>query len=278
MKVRIISSMIGLVILTIVLAFFDSIILNISLAIICFMGMYEFLKATDVLKNKLLSTISFLPSLIIPFLSYSQIKENAILGLVFYTLAMFAILLPTHDKTSTEMMSLSLLMSVALPFSLTTIIFARDEKGMLYGIFYVFLILCGAWISDTGAYFSGYFFGKHKLAPKISPKKTIEGAVGGVVSCILSYLLLGFIFETITRKMGLTITVSYISLLLVAPIVSLLSIVGDLSASIIKRQHNIKDFGNIMPGHGGILDRFDSVFYVAGVMFLISNFIEFINF
>ena len=133
-------------------------------------------------------------------------------------------------------------------------------------------------MSDTGAYFSGYFFGKHKLAPKISPKKTIEGAVGGVIVCLISYVVLGMIFSFIAKRMGINISVNYITLIVTAPIVSLLSIVGDLSASIIKRHQGIKDFGNIMPGHGGVLDRFDSVFYVAAVLFLLNNFVDFIIF
>lgn len=278
MKVRIISSMVGLILLAIVLTFFDTVLLNIALAVISFVGVYEFLNATKAIDNKLLSVLAFLPSVIIAFPQYLSFKEYAGFALIAYILVMFAVLLPTHEKTTTETMALTVLISTALPFCLSTINEIKLEKGTIYGIYYIFLVLCGAWMSDTGAYFAGYFFGKHKLAPKISPKKTIEGAVGGVVTCTLSYILLGAIFSFLAPKYSLNATANYLQLVIVAPIISLLSIVGDLSASLIKRQHNIKDFGNIMPGHGGVLDRFDSVFYVAGAMYLVSQFVDFVTF
>lgn len=270
MKVRIISALVGLIILLLVLTYFNTIILNIAVSLICLIGTFEFLRASGNIKNKIMSVIAFIPSLVIPFISFEMLSNNFTVIISIYTLIMFAILLPTHNKTTTESMALTLLMSIALPFSLSTAIYVRDISGAFYGIYYILLVLCGAWISDTGAYFSGYLFGKRKLAPQISPKKTIEGAVGGVIVCTIFFVLMGVLFTYIGGKINLNISINYVFMLIIAPIVSLLSIVGDLSASIIKRQHNIKDFGNIMPGHGGVLDRFDSVFYVAPFMFIIN--------
>lgn len=270
MKVRIISALVGLIILLLVLTYFNTIILNIAVSLICLIGTFEFLRASGNIKNKIMSVIAFIPSLVIPFISFEMLSNNFTVIISIYTLIMFAILLPTHNKTTTESMALTLLMSIALPFSLSTAIYVRDISGAFYGIYYILLVLCGAWISDTGAYFSGYLFGKRKLAPQISPKKTIEGAVGGVIVCTIFFVLMGVLFTYIGGKINLNIFINYVFILIIAPIVSLLSIVGDLSASIIKRQHNIKDFGNIMPGHGGVLDRFDSVFYVAPFMFIIN--------
>lgn len=277
MKVRIISALMGMIILLFVLTYFNTVILNISVCLICLMAMYEFLKASGNIKNKALAILSLIPSFVIPFTSYTTFKNYFIEGIIIYTIIMFAILLPTHNKTNTESMALTLLMSVSLPFSLSTSIFVRDSSGAFYGIYYILLVLFGAWISDTGAYFSGYLFGNKKLAPQISPKKTVEGAIGGVITCIVAYLIMGVLFTYIGGRININANVNFIFLLFIAPVISILSMIGDLSASIIKRQHNIKDFGSIMPGHGGVLDRFDSVFYVAPFIFVVNSIYPFMT-
>jgi len=123
-----------------------------------------------------------------------------------------------------------------------------------------------SWITDTGAYFTGKFLGKHKLIPNVSPKKTVEGAVGGVVSTVvftcLYLALLKHVFK-IDNIGG----ADYLGVSILAIIASILSQLGDLAASVIKRDCNVKDFGTILPGHGGIMDRFDSVIFIAPVVF-----------
>jgi phosphatidate cytidylyltransferase len=114
------------------------------------------------------------------------------------------------------------------------------------------------------AYFSGMLFGKHKLCPKISPKKTIEGAVGGILLCTLTFIGYGFILNNFLDAN--TNVITYAILGFFASVVSQL---GDLIMSAIKRKHDVKDYGRIFPGHGGVLDRFDSVIAVAPVLYLI---------
>lgn len=126
------------------------------------------------------------------------------------------------------------------------------------GKFLVLMPLVAAWGSDTCALFAGMAFGKHKLAPVISPKKTVEGAVGGVIGAMFLMLLVAFIFNT---KAGLEI--NYVSAAVLGALGAVFGQIGDLSFSIIKRQTGIKDYGHIFPGHGGVLDRFDSVIFVA---------------
>ena len=121
-----------------------------------------------------------------------------------------------------------------------------------------------AWIADAGAYFVGSFFGKTKLCPEISPKKTVEGAIGGMVVNMLVLVLIGWIYELLFPA-----DVNYISMLLIGFGSSVISILGDLSFSLIKRSCNIKDFGQVIPGHGGILDRFDSVIFVSPLIYYI---------
>ena len=119
-------------------------------------------------------------------------------------------------------------------------------------------------LGSLGAYFVGSFFGKTKLCPEISPKKTVEGAIGGMVVNMLVLVLIGWIYELLFPA-----DVNYISMLLIGFGSSVISILGDLSFSLIKRSCNIKDFGQVIPGHGGILDRFDSVIFVSPFVYYI---------
>ena len=140
------------------------------------------------------------------------------------------------------------------------------------------VILCAgiAWGGDIMAYFSGYLFGKHKLAPKLSPKKTIEGAIGGVIGSVVIALLMTYIYgltafsnNSLVADMGN----NWGALAVFAAIGSIVGIIGDLFASAVKRQQGIKDYGNIMPGHGGVLDRFDSFLLVGVIISLMADFI-----
>lgn len=136
-----------------------------------------------------------------------------------------------------------------------------------FGIEAVILVFVFSWITDSGAYFAGRFFGKHKLIPKVSPKKTVEGAIGGVIAAILGTCLYCFIVSIIL-EVGI---VRYDIMILLALVCSILSQFGDLAASVIKRDCGVKDFGSILPGHGGVLDRFDSVIFITPMVFYTLN-------
>ena len=131
----------------------------------------------------------------------------------------------------------------------------------------VLVVLIGSWITDSCAYFAGYFFGKHKLAPEISPKKTIEGSIGGIFGVIVIIAAYAIVAGHIMNK-----SVNIYSAIVIGLIAGIVSQFGDLCASIIKREHNVKDFGNIMPGHGGVMDRFDSLLFVAPTVYYIVKF------
>lgn len=128
------------------------------------------------------------------------------------------------------------------------------------GVFHYWLIFISAWGSDTGAYCVGMLFGKHKMTPVLSPKKTIEGAVGGVAIAVL----LGLIYALATHgPVAVYMVICFFG--------AIISMVGDLAASAIKRNMDIKDYGNLIPGHGGILDRFDSIIFTAPIIFYLSS-------
>lgn len=135
------------------------------------------------------------------------------------------------------------------------------------GSYFVWLIFICSWGSDTFAYYTGKFFGKNKLCPKVSPKKTIEGAIGGLIGSMLGCSLFGIIIY----NFGVHINLYHY--LLIGLIGGVSSQIGDLAASIIKRYLGVKDYGSIIPGHGGILDRFDSILFVSTVVYFYITFI-----
>ncbi|MBQ8214245.1 MAG: CDP-archaeol synthase [Clostridia bacterium] len=131
----------------------------------------------------------------------------------------------------------------------------------------------GAWVTDTFAYFCGMLFGrggKHKLIPDVSPKKTVEGSIGGTVFCILAMVIFGIIINSIAD-----LRANYIVLIGAGLLASIVSQIGDLCMSVIKRTYGIKDYGKLFPGHGGVLDRFDSVLAVAIVLAALCSFFNF---
>ena len=132
------------------------------------------------------------------------------------------------------------------------------------GAFTFVLVFIGAWSCDTFAYLFGSRFGKHKLIPEISPKKSVEGSIAGIISAILVFMLYGFIISLTTE-----LSVNYITLAVSGLFVSIISQIGDLIASLVKRECGIKDYGKIFPGHGGVMDRFDSVLAVSMPLLLI---------
>ena len=134
------------------------------------------------------------------------------------------------------------------------------------GVFLAFLIFICSWGCDTCAYCVGVLFGKHKMAPVLSPKKSIEGAVGGVVGTALLTVIYSSIFQV---QMGFT-TREIIVLAIISAIAGLISMVGDLTASAIKRNYDIKDYGALIPGHGGIMDRFDSMMITAPIIYYLA--------
>ncbi|MPN43894.1 Phosphatidate cytidylyltransferase [bioreactor metagenome] len=139
-----------------------------------------------------------------------------------------------------------------------------------YGKFFVWLVFICAFGCDTGAYFSGMLFGKRKLIPELSPKKTVEGAVGGVITATVVAVVYGICIERYFKLENVNTTI----LCLITGIAgSVLSQIGDLAASSVKRFVNLKDYGNLIPGHGGILDRFDSVLLTAPVVYYIMLFL-----
>ena len=138
------------------------------------------------------------------------------------------------------------------------------------GAYSVWLIFISSWGADTMAYLTGILIGKHKIAPVLSPKKTVEGCIGGVVGATLIGLIYSLIFKDDLSKVYDNPVLLFT---IVSAVASVVSMIGDMAASAIKRNKDIKDYGSLIPGHGGILDRFDSVIFVAPIIYFLLKFI-----
>lgn len=183
-------------------------------------------------------------------------------GLLFH-MTPFLLLVATayaiRGKLSIEELALSVMAYLYVPISLSYIYFLKEQGGH-----YVWIVFILAYATDTFAYFTGVAIGKHKLIPQISPKKTVEGAVGGVIGAVFSCLIFEYYFGQASH---------YVRIIILAMIGSVASQLGDLLASFIKREFQVKDYGKLIPGHGGVLDRVDSVLFTApltyyGLLFL----------
>jgi phosphatidate cytidylyltransferase len=271
MRQRIISAIVGLVVLTVVLVFLNTILFNVVIGLIGVIAVLELLAATGAGKHRGISCLCVAVAAAIPFA-----QERAVRGIMpqvmfALTLVFFIIALKEHGRLSIERSSMMFFFSIFVPLFFSSAVFIRNSFGPYVGGFYLLWALGSAWLSDSGAYFMGRAFGKRKLAPVISPKKTVEGSVGGVIVSCVCMLLIALGYQLLMSALFTPITVNYLLLLALTPVFSVVGMLGDLSASLIKRQYNVKDYGNIMPGHGGVLDRFDSVLFTLPAVFIVVS-------
>lgn len=241
--------------------------LNFAIGLISVLAVNEIITALGLAKNLILLIPSLLFSAVFPFLTTPYWHGAAYF---LYTIVIFSALIFYHAEITFREVGVIYSMSLLIPSALGTIISLREIGGE-HGMFYVIIGIFSAWTADVGAYFAGTFLGKHKLCPNISPNKTVEGAAGGLLLNVAAMLVFGYLFHAIYYVYS--VKISYLPLLLIGIFGTVISILGDLSFSLIKRSCHIKDFGEMIPGHGGILDRFDSVIFEAPfVYFLVQLF------
>lgn len=279
MKVRIIT---GLVCAAIVISLLVGTglgylgVMSIPMGVITAIAAYEIMRVSKC-KNKVLTAVSMIVAAIGPaFVDFdlqNYIPVPSSVLVIAYVILLLLIMLKGYEKTKFEHVALALFGSMAIPGALGLFFEVRDLCVDYPELFQrshcVFFLLCAmycAWMCDTWAYFVGSRFGKHKLSPKISPKKSVEGAIGGVVGsivfCVGTYFVCDkFFFVLDTVKVWMVIVA--------AIVISVLGMCGDLSASVIKRNFGEKDFGNLFPGHGGVLDRIDSFLVTMPALYVI---------
>lgn len=257
----------------------------IAAMVVCFLAVYELNHAVK-LQNKPIMVLSLVVGTSFPlYYEYGDklqgiglnLKAEYLLGL--YVLLLFIFMLFEYEKTKFEDVAAVIISSLGLPYAVTRLLYFRDiadyfpDRGYTtyHGLFLILFAMFSAWLTDTFAYFTGSFLGKHKMCPNISPKKTYEGAIGGVIGCVISNVVLYAVFENFVFENPVN---NYLAVVLMSVALSVISMCGDLTASVVKRNFGIKDFGNLVPGHGGVMDRFDSEVFVLVAFYAIFNIFE----
>lgn len=260
-RARLISSIILLVITLSVVVFGRELLLA-TLFIVAMIGMMELNRVIKIHKS-VPGVLSYVAGTIFYLLLYiQQQRYDMMLFITFLMLLMFAYVFG-FPKFKTEEITTAFFGFFYVGVMLSYIYQVRSLDN---GEILVWLIFIGAWGSDTFAYCTGMLIGKHKIAPKLSPKKSLEGCIGGVVGASL----LGGLFALVLRPWIHGIVNPPIVFAIIGGASSIISQVGDLAASAIKRNHDVKDYGTLIPGHGGVLDRFDSVIFTAPVVYYLA--------
>lgn len=270
MSTRIKSAAVAIVIAIIALILHNTFIFNLFIGFISVVAVFEIFRATgmDKFKYQAIACYVFagLDALMPVFYKHGLlyfVSYRLYLGL--YVLAMCILYLYDHKNFKYDNFFFMMGATVLLSYSFGMLInMSNMEVG---GVFLIVLTLAGAWLADSGAYFVGRKFGKTHPWPEISPNKTLEGLIGGVVCNGIFLLIISFVYDVILKGAS----VRYVMVFFAGMACALIGLVGDLTASMIKRQTGIKDYGNIMPGHGGIMDRFDSVILVAPFMYYLIS-------
>lgn len=268
MKVRIITAAVGIALVIGVLFVAEAfpIFMGIIIGLVNAIMTGEYLSAKKLHRKYMISVPCIALSFVAPILVFYM---NLMIVMYIFALVMMISLIFYHDHLSYNETAFATVGTLLITCGMTTI--SALCVGGQYTSFYVIICLCVPWISDAGAYFTGTFLGKHKLCPNISPKKTVEGAVGGIVFGMLSGIAAGMIFSSFIYGAD-NVYINYGGLAFIGIVNSVIAILGDLCFSLIKRSCSIKDYGTIMPGHGGMLDRFDSVIFSAPLVFLFCRY------
>ena len=278
MKQRLITAGVLLCVLAVVLLTSGTVAFPIVAALFCAFAVFEMQRCLGTLKKPQIFIPSMLLAILLPVstLFVSKVQEGlirtasvnaramyllAFVGMfVLYMFFLFAAAVFSRRSLTFAEVAAAYLTTFYITLAFSAIPLIRFGTN---GQYYYLLCFLGPWITDSFAYFTGVFFGRHKLIPEISPKKTIEGSIGGIVFCIASFVVFGLIVGGLTGNAPNYLVLGSLGLL-----VAVVSQLGDLFASLIKREHGVKDYSNIFPGHGGVLDRFDSVIAAAPLLLI----------
>ena len=262
MKTRIISSIVGLIILAVIVYFFETPVLDAAVAFLSIVAAHELIHASGISKKYLFEGVCLIFAALFSSVYFNIFSSITMLAELVFCGILFLLLLTDYKELSAKNVIFAFFASTIVPRAFSVILLLR-QYGKPTSYFLLFLSLGVAWINDIFAYFTGMAFGKHKLCENISPKKTVEGAIGGVICDIAICSGVTYWFSV-----KFNAEINWVSFLIFVAAGAVAGIFGDLSASVIKRQCKIKDYGNIMPGHGGIMDRFDSWLFVAPLLYI----------
>lgn len=267
MKVRILTS-IGIAVIGLPILFLSEyLIYPMAVAILSLAAMYEMSALTGFRNKPAICIPTYLIAMAMPVGAYFADANSfdyliACVGLLFaFLLYSFGYAVLKRGKVNFSDLAVHFTTFLYITLSFTSLTLVRYIDN---GVFIFALVFVACWVCDVFAYFVGRAIGKHKLIVEISPKKTVEGSIGGIVFTTLAFALYGYIITLFDGP-----TPNYILLMIMGFTLSIISQFGDLICSLIKREHGVKDYGNIFPGHGGVLDRFDSILAVAPVLYVV---------
>ncbi len=262
---RLISGIV-LVVLALFIVGSGGVLLFAASAGISCIGLFELYRVMK-MEDKVLGAVGYTAALAYYCLVWFHQEKFVMLVAISALMLLMAIYVVTFPKYGTEQVTVAFfgIFYVAVMFS-----YLYQARMMADGKYLVWLIFLSSWGCDTCAYCAGMLFGKHKLAPILSPKKSMEGAIGGA----LGAALLGFIYALFFGNHMTEVANPRIACSIACGIAAIISQIGDLAASAIKRNHQVKDYGNLIPGHGGVLDRFDSMLFTAPAIYFALTFLR----
>ncbi len=276
MRTRIISAAVAIVLLAAVV-YMGSLAIGLAVFVLAAAGIYEFYRALEKGGFKPVYAAGFIACLPLLYLAVSGAYPDTAgtkgadtalsalaIGLFMMLVMLFCLLIFSNGTYTVADISITLFGIAYIIFLISFVTLTRNLQNGHLGIWLIFI---GAWATDTFAYFTGVGIGKTKILPKISPKKSIEGCIGGIVGCILVMLLFGLYFNSV-------LAVPLYHFVLLGGICGVVSQIGDWAASAVKRAMNIKDYGSIMPNHGGVLDRLDSILFTAPFVYFYISFFK----
>lgn len=262
MKVRTITAAIIIAAAIPIIVFSQYLVYPIILGILSCIAVFEMFRVLGIHKVFAISVPAYLMAAALPVASYFVTADTRLLYILGMMALIFAYMLYAMSVSVFSKGKLSMSKVAEAFMGVNYIIVSFTSLSIIryidHGLFCFCLVFVIAWVCDCMAYLVGTFIGKHKLIPDVSPKKTVEGAIGGVIGGGIACALYGLIVELVSEAHA-----NYLTLVIMGLVLSVVSQIGDLIASLIKREHNIKDYGNVLPGHGGIMDRFDSVLAIA---------------
>ncbi len=281
MKTRIISGTVGALIVILAIILRTTVVFNIFIALITAVAIIESQVATKLVDNFSLIVLGCVYGAVSAFIPLFDFMPTGLLVTAIYVFACVVIVLSKSEGNTVYKSVYSVGITLLISFGMSSLVYINElysTKSYMYtssdSLFFLLFALGGAWFGDTGAYFVGSKIGKHKISPVVSPKKSLEGVFGSMGFILILMLILGAVWSGAVLD-----SKSYIQfgwLILVSLLCPVIGLVGDLFFSFIKRNCNIKDYGKLIPGHGGILDRFDSVIFVAPFIYLVLLYIPMI--
>ncbi len=271
MLTRILTGVIAFLVFLPCLVHSDTVAYPIVLALCAVCSVYELIRCVGLHKNLWVTLPLSLAAAACPLAmrlwGIEPTLAVALAAALVLALYYLAVTIFSHGKVEITQSMTTLAVGLYIIAAFSAMVYLRDfREGERYLYLLVFI---GAWIPDTFAYFTGRLFGRHKLIPDVRPKKTVEGAIGGALFCVLAFVGFALIYNRFglnTCTCGYTHQLPVWLMAVIGLVTALVSMIGDLSMSVIKRHYGIKDYGRLLPGHGGLLDRFDSVLAVAVIL------------